>query len=229
MRMADDCFVDRAGNLLATIYCGEGPTVLLSSHMDMYEEIEPHRDIIQEGTILSSSKGILGADDRAGIAVILELCQRIHKTNFNGTLKVAFTVKEEIGLLGSQQIDPWFLQEVDAAIVIDRRGKRDIVTSCGGVIPFCSPSFGLIFEQAGVMAGMNDWKITEGGSSDAKIFAQKFGIPSVNLSAGFQNEHTEAETVDYVASYETVKLIETVLHQQLIPRNVNEDQGIPIK
>ncbi|MET3289294.1 UNVERIFIED_CONTAM: tripeptide aminopeptidase [Brevibacillus sp. OAP136] len=214
--ITDDIFIDHTGNVCATVYCGQGPTVLLSAHMDIYQELEEGRQIVQQGTVLSSTAGILGADDRAGIAIILEIVRNIHQTNFNGTLKIAFTVEEEIGLLGSQQLDPLYLADVDAAIVVDRRGTRDIVTSCGGIIPFCPESYGLLFEQAGAMAGMDDWKVTAGGSSDAKIFSQTFGIPSVNLSAGYRNEHTERETIDYLDSYQTVKLIEALLHNQLI-------------
>jgi hypothetical protein len=31
-----------------------------------------------------------------------------------------------------------FLQDVDAAIVVDRRGTRDIVTSYAGIVPFAA-------------------------------------------------------------------------------------------
>jgi tripeptide aminopeptidase len=214
--LVDDLFVDQAGNVCAAIHCGEGPTVLLSAHMDIYQELKTHREIIQDGTILRSTEGILGADDRAGITVVLELIHRIHRTNFNGTLKVAFTVEEEIGLIGSQELERWFLADVDAAIVVDRRGTRDIVTSCSGIIPFCSEEYGLLFEQAGKIVGMDDWKVTEGGSSDTRVLSEKFGIPSVNLSAGYRHEHTEREMVDYLSTYQTTKLIESVLHHQLI-------------
>jgi tripeptide aminopeptidase len=111
-------------------------------------------------------------------------------------------------------IDPTFLQDVDAAIVIDRRGTRDIVTSYAGIMPFCD-DYARIFETAGALAGMPDSKITTGGLSDAKFFAE-FGIPTVNLSVGYQYEHTEEETLDYKAAFDTVILLETVLDQQLI-------------
>lgn len=214
--LTDDQFMDPAGNLCATFYCGQGPTVLLSAHMDIYQELEEDRKIMEENTLLRSSSGILGADDRAGIAIIMEIVSRIHRTNFNGTLKLAFTVEEEIGLIGAQNLDPLFLADVDAAIVVDRRGKRDIVTSCAGIIPFCNEAYGQIFEEAGRLAGMEDWKVTAGGSSDAKILSQQFGIPAVNLSAGYMNEHTDQETVDYLAAYQTVNLIESVFRHQLI-------------
>jgi putative aminopeptidase FrvX len=213
-RISDSTYMDRAGNLLAYLTCGDGPTVLLSAHMDTVEEFSEGRYIIEEGTMLSSSEGILGADDRAGIAVVLELLSRISKTNFNGTLKVAFTVKEEIGCVGAREIDQEFISDVDAAIVVDRRGKRDIVTS-NYFTSFCPDEFGELFERAGQSLGMDDWKVTVGGSSDARVFAE-YGIPSVNLSAGYLQEHTDFETLDYQAAYETMLLVERVLHQQLI-------------
>jgi hypothetical protein len=214
---ADDIYKDDYGNLLATTYCGEGPTVLLSSHMDVCRELDPDRKILEDGTWLSSTSGILGADDRAGIAVALYLLRRIRRTNFRGTLKLAFTVEEEIGLIGASNIDPDFMEDVDAAIVIDRRGKRDVVV-CRGDIPFCDPSYGRLFEQAGELAGIPGWKMTCGGSSDALVFAEKFRIPAVNLSVGYENEHTSAERLDFAAAYDTARLIETVLDQQLIEK-----------
>ena len=211
----DWCQIDAYGNLLAAVYCGNGPTILLSAHMDTVRPFSPKRTIIENGTILSSSRGILGADDRAGIAVILEILDFIRHSRFQGTLKIAFTVEEEIGCLGSRNIDPTFLQDVDAAIVVDRRGTRDIVTSYAGIVPFCTDEYGRIFETAGALAGMPDWKMTHGGLSDAKVFAE-FGIPSVNLSVGYEHEHTEFETLDYSATLETVLLLETVLENNMI-------------
>ncbi|WP_102262603.1 M20/M25/M40 family metallo-hydrolase [Mesobacillus jeotgali] len=213
-RLLDNSFIDRKGNLLGYMECGTGPTILLSAHMDTVEEIECKREIIEEGTTLRSSKGILGADDRAGIAAILSILKRVRKTNFNGTIKVAFTVEEEIGCRGSRGIDMDFIEDVDAAIVIDRRSNRDIVTSNAG-FAFCSDEFGKLFEQAGKLAGMEDWQTTSGGISDAKVFAN-YGIPSVNLSAGYQNEHTDFETVDFLATFETVLLVEFLLHNDMI-------------
>lgn len=187
--------------------------------MDTVERIKRGRVIHQEGTILTSSEGILGADDRAGIAAILELLERLPRTNFSGSIKVAFTVEEETGLCGARGIDQEFIRDVDAAIVLDRRGTRDIVTGCRGMFDFCEASYGELFERAGRLVGMNDWKATRnGGSSDAKVFAE-FGIPSVNLSIGYRDEHTDFEEVDYCATFETVVLVETVLSHRLIQQN----------
>jgi len=214
---ADHVHTDACGNLLAVRYCGDGPAVLLSAHMDVCEELDPCREIVEEGAIMRSTCGILGADDRAGIAVALRLFRGIADTNFRGTLKLAFTVGEETGLIGSSNMDEKFLAGVHAAIVADRRGKRDVVVRRGNE-PFCDPSYGRLFEEAGALAGMKGWKTVGGGSSDALVFARKFGINTVNLSVGYENEHTWEETLDYVAAYETSVLIETVLDRQLIEK-----------
>jgi tripeptide aminopeptidase len=211
----DHSFIDRKGNLLGFVDLGDGPTILLCAHMDTVEEIVEDRQIIEEGTILRSSEGILGADDRAGVAAILEILSRVKKTNFRGTLKIAFTVEEEIGCQGSRGIDQDFIEDVEAAIVIDRSGNRDVVTSWSHQVPFCPVEYGRLFEEAGRLAGMDDWKITPGGISDAMVFAE-FGIPSVNLSAGYQNEHKDTETVNYKSTFETVLLVESLLHHRLI-------------
>jgi tripeptide aminopeptidase len=103
--------VDHTGNILAqkTYGNGNGPTILLNAHLDTVDRIETGRNIVKNGAIWSSDKGILGADDRAGVAVILELAQRLHYLGFNGKVKFIFTVEEEIGLIGAKSIDEYFL------------------------------------------------------------------------------------------------------------------------
>ncbi|MFK2825333.1 M20/M25/M40 family metallo-hydrolase [Bacillus sp. B190/17] len=200
--------VDRTGNILAQKVCGtgQGPVILLNAHLDTVDVIEKGREIIKEGAIWSSSKGILGADDRAGIAVLLELAQRLHEFQFNGKVKFIFTVEEEIGLIGARSVDDYFLWDVDAAFVVDRRGTGDIVTSFAGYEPFCAESYGTFIEETAKKQGLTGWKCTIGGSSDTRIWASH-GIQSVNLSAGYHNEHTPSETLDTDACYGTLQLL----------------------
>lgn len=207
----DRLTVDSAGNILAIkIYgSGHGPTILLNAHLDTAARIESGRTIVKNGPIWCSDKGILGADDRAGVAVILELAQRMQSLEFNGKVKFIFTVEEEIGLIGASSVDETFLWNVDGAIVVDRRGVGDIVTSCGGYIPFCHDLYAQFFEETAKRAGLADWKTTPGGSSDTRIWAGH-GIQSVNLSAGYQNEHTSDETLNVEACYNTLKLLTAV-------------------
>jgi putative aminopeptidase FrvX len=208
----DHVWIDHYGNLLGELQCGtgNGPTILLSAHMDSVDNVEPDREVLMEGDILYSSAGILGADDRAGMAIVMAVIRHVGATAFNGKLKVAFTREEEIGRRGSQELDTAWLHDVELAIVVDRRGNRDIVTSFADVQPFCHPSVGRFFEEAGRMCRMPDWKAVRGGISDACTFAS-YGINSVNLSAGYQNEHTPQEFVRITSCKETVQLILTAL------------------
>jgi len=206
--------VDRNGNLLAekTYRSGHGPTILLNAHLDTVEEIEQDRTIIKENGIWSSSRGILGADDRAGVAAILQMAESLPQTSFSGKVKFIFTVKEEIGLVGARKVDEYFLWGTDTAIVVDRRGTGDIVTSCGGYIPFCEEAYGQFFEKVAKEEGLSGWKCTPGGSSDTRIWAEH-GIQSVNLSAGYTYEHTEDECLDVGACWRTVRLIQAFFEQ----------------
>jgi tripeptide aminopeptidase len=203
--------VDHYGNLLAekTYRNGQGPTILLNAHLDTVEEFEANRKIMKENGIWSSSEGILGADDRAGIAVLLNIAEYLKSSSFNGKVKFIFTVQEEWGLVGATNVDEYFLWGTDGAIVVDRRGTGDIVVSCRGYIPFCEAEFGQFFEKVAHEQGLNGWGCTNGGSSDTRVWAEH-GIQSVNLSAGYENEHTEDEHLDVAACYNVTKLIKGV-------------------
>ncbi|MFC5602699.1 M20/M25/M40 family metallo-hydrolase [Sporosarcina koreensis] len=207
----DRITTDRHGNLLAEkVYrSGNGPVIMLNAHLDIVEELVPGRQIVKEARVWRSDKGILGADDRAGIAVILQIARNLAQSTFSGKVKFVFTVKEECGLVGASQLDEYFLWDVDVAFVLDRRGAGDIVTSCGGYIPFCSKEFGRCIEEIAEKTTKGEWACTAGGSSDTRIWATH-GIQSVNLSVGYQHEHTEDETLDVGVCYQTVELLEEI-------------------
>ena len=201
----DKVEVDSYGNLLAEkkFGNGDGATVLLSAHMDTVRGVLKDREIIENNGIITSNKGALGADDRGGIAIILTVLRNLGKLKFNGNIKIAFSREEEVGCIGASNIDPKFYKDTDLAIVVDRRGNRDIVVGCG--MAFCSDSVGEFMEDVSKMADM-EWKATEGGISDAMIFAEE-GVNSINLSAGYYNEHTEKEYAVLSEMQDTVKLI----------------------
>ncbi|MFC3885526.1 M20/M25/M40 family metallo-hydrolase [Bacillus songklensis] len=221
-----DCItVDRNGNLLAekTYRAGHGPTILLNAHLDTVQELESNRVIKKEGAVWSSSNGILGADDRAGVAVLLHIAEHLmHSSSFSGKVKFIFTVEEECGLIGARHVDDYFLWGTDAAIVVDRRGAGDIVVSCGGYIPFCHEAYGKFIEDTAKAEGLSGWHCTNGGSSDTRIWASH-GIQSVNLSAGYGNEHTENEFLDVEACYNVTKLIKGVFGRARELRSVLQE------
>ena len=204
-KLVDSLKVDDYGNLLGDLKCGDGKgaTVLLSAHMDTVKGVLADKKIVENNGVIMADKGALGADDRAGIAIILTVLRNLKKLNFNGHIKVAFSREEEIGCVGAGKIDPKWYEGTDLAIVVDRRGNRDIVAGCG--MAFCSNEVGFFMEDASKMIDM-DWKCVEGGISDAMVFAEN-GINSINLSAGYMNEHTEREFVVLNDMKDTARLI----------------------
>lgn len=205
--LVDELFVDDAGNLHAKQVFGEGPTIILNAHLDTVSSWNEDKEILKHGWgVWSSSTGILGADDRAGVAVLLGLAHLLPNSSFDGTIHYIFTVEEEIGLCGARAVTPELIQEAKLAFVIDRRGKHDIVVGnqWGGL--FCSDEFGQRVERIARRTQSRRWTCTLGGSSDTRIWASH-GIESVNLSAGYMNEHTEDESLDVRANLNTLSVV----------------------
>ncbi len=94
--------MDAMKNIIAKL-SGEGAPVLLAAHMDT---VAPGRGIVpvvKEGTVYSDGTTVLGADDKSGIAVILELLQTILELGLpHPPLEVVITVQEEVGLAGAK-------------------------------------------------------------------------------------------------------------------------------
>ena len=58
------------------------PTLMLSAHLDSVEPCGGIKPQIVDGVIKSQGDTILGADDKAGVVTILEVCAWLRKTIF---------------------------------------------------------------------------------------------------------------------------------------------------
>ncbi|MCL5045763.1 MAG: M20/M25/M40 family metallo-hydrolase [Actinobacteria bacterium] len=97
-----------AGNVVATLWgtAPGAPAIFFSAHMDTIEPTAGLEPIVEGGQIRSGGQTVLGADDRAGIAAILEGIQSAQEKKIpHGDLQVIFTVGEEIGLVGAKHLD----------------------------------------------------------------------------------------------------------------------------
>lgn len=222
--IVDNLKVDDSGNILATKTCGngKGSTIMLSAHMDTVRGVLVDRKLIVNDKYIHSDKGALGADDRSGIAIILSVLKTINKFGFDGTLKIAFSVAEEIGCVGASKINKEFYKDVDLAIVIDRRGNNDIVVGCYNA--FCSNEVGNFLENVSSSI-KSDWKCVEGGISDAVVFSES-GINSINLSCGYMNEHTAKEYLNTEDMFKTYKFIIAILKN--VNKNHKKFKGVPM-
>lgn len=95
------------GNLIARFRGTDAtaPVILLCSHMDTIGPTEGMTPVVREGFIYSNGETVLGADDKAGIAVILSAIEHMQKEGIaHGPLEVVFTVQEEPGLRGAKHL-----------------------------------------------------------------------------------------------------------------------------
>jgi tripeptide aminopeptidase len=112
---------------LAVDLPGDGPRVLLNAHVDTVQPGTAIKPIQRKGIIKTNGTTILGADDKAGVAVILEVLKVIKENKLaHPYLRVIFTVAEEIGLLGAMVV-PRKLLDVDFGITLDHGEVREIV------------------------------------------------------------------------------------------------------
>lgn len=208
----DSIWMDEAGNVLGTLTIprgrGDTPTILLSAHMDVKDSSGEGKKILREENILRRDGGILGADDRAGIAAIINTIDMLKQYKIACNLKVAFTVLEEVGMKGAQQIDESFFEGVTFAVSLDRRGETDIVVCTDG-LEYCSEAEAEFISNLSKQLWEKEsyhYKAVEGGRSDLIVWSH-LGIPSVNLSVGYREEHKESESLNIDAWHRVQDLL----------------------
>lgn len=89
----------------STIEEGEVPKLYLTSHMDTVVPAINVKPIVKDdGYIYSDGTTILGADDKAGLAAMLEVLQVIKEQQIpHGQIQFVITVGEESGLIGAKE------------------------------------------------------------------------------------------------------------------------------
>lgn len=96
---------DSYGNLIAKLPakgCENKEPVLLSCHADTVKPGAGIEPIIENGVIRSKGDTILGADDKAGIAEMLEA---LRIAEIRPPIEIAISRQEEVGLLGVKNLD----------------------------------------------------------------------------------------------------------------------------
>ncbi len=126
------CSEDAAGNLIARVpgvpaTRDAEPPILLNAHMDRVPPGRAHTPILADGILRSDGTTNLGADDSAGIAIILHSVAELASRGLpHPPLLLLFTTGEEVGLIGAKAFDPapWGAQE---GIVFDNAGEPGVV------------------------------------------------------------------------------------------------------
>ena len=97
-----------AGNLICTLPATkEGvDTIYFTSHMDTVVPGKGVKPSIKDGYVVTDGTTILGADDKTGLASMLETIKVLKEQNIpHGTIQFIITVGEESGLMGSKALD----------------------------------------------------------------------------------------------------------------------------
>ncbi len=111
LEVAEDDTGDRIGGDTGNIYtCLPGdknrPALFLCAHMDTVNMANGVKVVFKDGVFRSEGSTILGGDDKAGIAAIIEVLEVLRRQPApHGDLEILFTVGEEQGLLGSKHFD----------------------------------------------------------------------------------------------------------------------------
>jgi hypothetical protein len=175
--------------------------IALVAHLDtVYKTPVSNLYYDQRKGVLWSPDG-LGADDRAGVFAILKILQDGYRPS------VIFTTDEEKGGLGASTLamQDCPIPNLKYMIELDRRGSNDCVFyDC-----YC-PEFVDYVESFGFCEKY-------GSFSDISFLMGEWLICGVNLSVGYEEEHSYAEHLYVGPLFDTIKKVKKMLDEKDIP------------
>ena len=96
----------QAGNLLARLPGPDGArTILLCAHLDTVPLASPVQVVRDEGVFTNANPAILGADNKAAVAVLLAVARRLAREGSPVGVELLFTTCEELALRGVKEVD----------------------------------------------------------------------------------------------------------------------------
>ncbi|MBN9417446.1 hypothetical protein ABS71_06470 [bacterium SCN 62-11] len=235
------------GTILATLPATKGyedsPTVMLSAHQDTVMPTKAENIIVGPRRIHTNEKTILGADDRAGLAEILEGTQSVLEQGLaHPEVRFVFTVDEERGLLGASRLKPEDISNRPTlGFVVDALDVKDVHLTNDAVIVNPSsvkynysqddPLVQVVYRSmtnSGLTPRPIPAPILTGAGSDANTRAFNSGkIRSMAVGAGERDMHTPLEYIKiddleqaarHVVGYITNSCDLQVQGDQIVPR-----------
>ena len=114
-----------AGNLICTLEATieNIDPIYFTSHMDTVVPGKGIKPSIKDGYVVTDGTTILGADDKAGLAAMLEAIKTLKEQNIaHGKIEFVITAGEESGLVGAKALDPG-LMTAKYGYALDSDGK----------------------------------------------------------------------------------------------------------
>ena len=149
-----DVYTDKAGEIPgvdsdgANIYCYiEGDpnydAILFSSHMDTVTPGKGVDPYIEDGYIRSRGNTILGADDKSGVAAIMEAVRTLVETGVpHRPVEIIFTIREEGGLNGSAHLEYERIRSKYGVVLDSSNDVGKLVTSAPGQMRLYADIYG---------------------------------------------------------------------------------------
>ena len=133
---------DAAGNVLARKPASAGrervASVCLQGHMDMvceknkdtaHDFLKDPITLVRKGNFMTASGTTLGADNGIAVATCLAIME--DRTLTHGPLEFLFTVDEETGLTGANNLQPGFLKS-SILMNLDSEDEGELYVGCSG-------------------------------------------------------------------------------------------------
>jgi hypothetical protein len=190
--LVDGLEKDEFGNLFIKI--GESD-VMFTSHLDTATSANTDvNHVIVDNIIKTDGKSILGADDKAGVTIMLNMI----KNNIPGLYY--FFLGEEVGCVGSKKVagvqKETKIEGINKVISFDRRGTNSIITYQSSK-RCASDTFGkALADQFNSVNDTFKYEIDPTGVLTDSIQFISIYSECTNISVGYQSEHTFSETQD---------------------------------
>jgi tripeptide aminopeptidase len=101
----------RVGSTMGNLYAAleptaEGEPLFLCAHLDTVPPTDAIEPVVEDGVVRNARDTILGSDNKAAVAAMLEGVRRVLAENRpHAGIELLFTPKEEVGLLGAFAFD----------------------------------------------------------------------------------------------------------------------------
>lgn len=184
----EDIDYDEFGNIFIGFNDNTSGLPILVAHTDnvLGENKEPVFDLSKR--YIKGMRNGIGFDDKAGIMAIITLWQHYKTQKF----RVIFPANEEVGGVGSQNMDESRYCDAKWILELDRKDKNYFIQRSGGT-RLCSDEFAQKFLDLG-------FKKEEGIFTDVNIFKERADwVNMANISIGYFEPHTDNEYLDTVA------------------------------
>jgi tripeptide aminopeptidase len=139
------CRQDAIGNLIGRWPANDknSAPIMLNAHMDTVQPTPEMCPVVKPDAIYSDGSSVLGADDKAGVAAIVEAVATVHAAGLpHGPIDLVFTVGEEVGQFGADAFDPNDI-EARVGLVLDGGGPvGEVVSQQAGSYSFTATFHG---------------------------------------------------------------------------------------